>query len=76
METSSLSPANRAAQTAGVVRQLLGIWLLLGLFWYVVVLFVELPSLVEFLLLFSTVPLGGVAVFMWRAYPTYKEAIQ
>lgn len=76
METSSLSPADRAAQTAGVVRQLVGTWLLLGLFWYVVVLLVNLPSLVEFTLLSSTVPLGGVLVFMWRAYPTYKETVQ
>lgn len=76
MATTSHRPADWTAQTAGMVRQLLGVWLLLGLFWYITLLLVELPSLIEFRLFSSTVPLGGVAVFMWRAYPTYKEAVQ
>ena len=76
MATTSHSPADWTAQTVGMARQLLGVWLLLGLFWYVALLLVEFPSFIEFRLLSSTVPLGGVAVFMWRIYPTYREAIQ
>lgn len=76
MSTPSLTPADRFAQTAGMIRQLLGAWLLVGFLFAMVVLFVELPSFVEYLILSSTVPVGAVSVFIWRAYPAYKESVQ
>lgn len=76
MSTSSLSPADRAAQTAGVIRQLLGAWLLFGLLWFVIFVTVDLPSFVEFLLLSSAIPLGGLSVFLWRAFIAYRDTVQ
>ena len=76
MASNSLTPTNKAVQTAGVIRQLLCAIVFWGIFWYVSTAMFQpkFTGAVSFLHLTSPIILSVVSVFLWRTLLAYREA--